>query len=293
MYQTFKNQKHSSVFTFLIHKTTTMTEKELLNERFKIVFEALVKNGEIVKNSREKGMSVFAKKITGNKQYGHIIRAYLKDNSVDSRTITYNQARKLVDYYNVSWSYMLEGKGKIFINQEDLTDYTVLNGSPKSDDGQEDCLDKHHLDNGKLITSNPSQKKNIVFSSLSAFASSTVDIDIHEDSERFYIPKMSGEHIAFYIKGNSMSPTIANGDMVICRALESYDRIIENEIYAIVTKSGNVMVKRVQNILDKNKQVTAFKLISDNYLDHDPFSVPIQDIRELLKVVRKLTEVGL
>lgn len=282
-----------------------MTEKELLNERFKIIFNLLVENGAIIPSSREKGMSIFSEKIMGNKSYGHIIRAYLKSNSQDSRTITYNQAKRLVLHYNVSWSYMFKGERPIFnsdvdsLNSED--DIFVVDevqqgfGSSKSDADELEELPnkKEYTDNGKIITANPAHKKNILFSSISAFASSTVDVGVHEDSERFYIPKMSGEHIAFYIKGNSMSPTIADGDMVICRSLETNDRIIENEIYAIVTKSGNVMVKRIQNILNKNRQVVAFKLISDNYLEHDPFSVPVNDVRKLLKVVRKLTEIGL
>lgn len=260
-----------------------MTEKELLNERFKIVFQHLVDKGEIVKSSRDKGMSSFAEKIMGNKSYGHIIRAYLKDS--DARTITYTQAKRLVHHYNVNWSYMFEGIGEIFSQethemQQDVFDSKdVLAGSPKSDD---------------VYTANiPKHKTNIVFSSISAFASSTVDVGVHENSERFYIPGMQGEHIAFYIKGESMTPTIADGDMVICRSLESHERIIENEIYAIVTSSGNVMVKRIQKILNKHRQVQGIKCISDNYLEHDPFTLSINEVRKLLKVERKLTEVGL
>ena len=260
-----------------------MTEKELLNERFKIVFQLLVDKGEVIKSSREKGMSSFAEKIMGNKSYGHIIRAYLKDS--DSRTITYAQAKRLVKHYGVNWSYMFEGEGPVFIEEtieqkENFTSQDLLAGSPKSDD----VLNKNNT---------PKHKTNILFSSISAFASSTVDVGVHADSERFYIPGMQGEHIAFYIKGESMTPTIADGDMVICRSLDSHERIIENEIYAIVTSSGNVMVKRVQKILNKHRQMLGLKLISDNYLEHDPFTIPIHEVRKLLKVERKLTDIGL
>ncbi|WP_264790009.1 S24 family peptidase [Aureispira anguillae] len=261
-----------------------MTEKELLNERFKIIFQHLVDKGEIVKSSRNKGMSSFAEKIMGNKSYGHIIRAYLKEG--DSRTITYTQAKRLVKYYHVNWSYMFDGVGEIFAadnvlsSEENSPPKEGLAGSPKSDDVY-------------TKTNVPKHKTNIVFSSISAFASSTVDVGVHENSERFYIPGMQGEHIAFYIKGESMTPTIADGDMVICRSLDSHERIVENEIYAIVTSSGNVMVKRVQKILNKYKQVQGIKCISDNYLEHDPFTLSINEVRKLLKVERKLTEIGL
>lgn len=256
-----------------------MTEKELLNQRFKIVFQHLVEKGEVVKSSREKGMSSFAEKIMGNKSYGHIIRAYLKDS--DSRTITYPQAKRLVKHYGVNWTYMFEGKGDIFVSEEEEFSSTDISaGSPKSDD----VFTKTNV---------PKHKTNIVFSSISAFASSTVDVGVHADSERFYIPGMQGEHIAFYIKGESMIPTISDGDMVICRSLDSSERVVENEIYAIVTSSGNVMVKRIQKIFNKHRQLQGLKCISDNYLEHDPFTLSIHEVQKLLKVERKLTGIGL
>lgn len=255
-----------------------MVERKLLNERFKVIFEALEEKGEVVKSSRKKGISNFAEKITGKKAYGHIIRACLND----ERYITYQQAHLLVKHYQVNPLYLFEGQGSIFAT--DNMEQLPTNGSPKSDT--------------PVIPPNPAPyvpvpKTNIVYSSLSAFASSTVEVGIHEDSERFYIPGMQGEHIAFYIKGASMSPTIADGDMVICRAIDTNERIVENEIYAIVTSSGNVMVKRVQKILNKNRQLKGIKCISDNYLEHDPFTLGIHEVRKLLKVERKLTDVGL
>lgn len=253
-----------------------MVERKLLNERFKVIFEALEEKGEVVKSSRKKGISNFAEKITGKKAYGHIIRACLND----ERYITYQQAHLLVKHYQVNPLYLFEGQGAIFANTE--TEQLPTNGSPKSD-----------TPTPTLAPSTSLPKTNIVYSSLSAFASSTVDVGIQEDSERFYIPGMQGEHIAFYIKGASMSPTIADGDMVICRSIDTNERIVENEIYAIVTSVGNVMVKRIQKILNKNRQLKGIKCISDNYLEHDPFTLAIHEVRKLLKVERKLTDVGL
>lgn len=275
-----------------------MTERELINERFKTVFEQLVKRGEIVKNSRVKSMSNFAEKIMLNKGYGHIVRAYLKDNNEDNRIITVEQASRLIQHYGVSWLYMFRGEGKIFSDEMDTIEAKeqLLSGSPKSDNG-EDAEDKDEIkevfSNAYLKNNNAEFSKNILFSSISAFASSTVDVGVHEDSERFYIPGMQGEHIAFYVKGNSMSPTIANGDMVICRSMETFEKLYENEIYAIITKAGNVMIKRIQKIYNKFRQLQHFKCISDNYLEHDPFNIPVNEVRKLLKVERKLTEVGL
>lgn len=263
-------------------KIVDMTERKLLNDRFKVVFKALVERGEIVKNSRQKGMSNFAEKIMGNKSYGHIVRAYLKEHP--TRVITYEQAHLLIKHYDVSRDYLFEGILPIFASEQ------VDGGSPKSD--ERPTLDSVAEPTPTYQTAEM-PKTNVLFSTMSAFASSTVDVNIMDATERFYIPGMQGEHIAFYIKGASMTPTIADGDMVICRAIEQHERIFENEIYAIVTNAGNVMVKRIQKILGKNRQLKGIKCISDNYLEHDPFTLALHEVRKLLKVERKLTDIGL
>lgn len=96
------------------------------------------------------------------------------------------------------------------------------------------------------------------------------------------------ENIAFYIKGDSMSPTISNGDIVVCRKIESLGFVEENELYALITNSGGVLVKRIQKIRDQNNKIIQLKLISDNFRGYKPFRISIKDIRFLLKVEKKL-----
>lgn len=97
------------------------------------------------------------------------------------------------------------------------------------------------------------------------------------------------ETIAFYIQGNSMFPTISNGDMVICSQLEQFETVEENELYAIITHTGMVLVKRVQIIKNRNNKVVQLKLISDNKSQYTPIKIPTQNIRSLLKVEQKVT----
>ena len=85
-----------------------------------------------------------------------------------------------------------------------------------------------------------------------------------------------------------MSPTIKSGDMVICNALSSLAEIKENEIYAIVSEEF-VWVKRLQFIKGKSGTILQLKLISDNHLEYDPFSIEIGKIKKVLKVKLKLT----
>ena len=85
-----------------------------------------------------------------------------------------------------------------------------------------------------------------------------------------------------------MSPTISNGDMVICMPLEDNKDIKDNEVYAVVA-NNSVWVKRVQKCCDRYGRWTHLKLISDNYEEFDPFLIEIKEVRKLLKVKRRLT----
>jgi len=131
---------------------------------------------------------------------------------------------------------------------------------------------------------------NILLTNIDAFAGTSIGVDVIEKKERFYIPGIKGTLVAFHIKGNSMSPTIKAGDMVICSTIESLKDLKSNEVYAIVT-SQTVWVKRIQPILDLTNNLTHLNLISDNHLEYDPFTVDLKVIKKILKVKMKLTGV--
>jgi hypothetical protein len=238
-----------------------MTERIALNERFKVVFEELVKRSEIVKNNRAKSMTAFAKKL-GTK--GHIINCYLND--ADDRKITFDQAKKLCDNFGVSQDFIFKGKGKPFLNKKDL---------PSPDDKIAMILNIpfHH---------------NILFTSVEAFSSNTISVEVLEDNQRFFIPGVDGDLVAFNINGRSMEPTITSGDMVICSPVQQNSDVRDNQIYAIVTNSA-VWVKRVYRQFDSKGKCTHLRLVSDNVEEFDPFVVDVLEIRKVLKVRKRLT----
>ncbi len=253
-----------------------MTERKLLNNRFKIVFNKLEERGDFVKHCRKKGMTSFAEKILNNKANGHIIRDYLNDSK--NRTITYVQAKRLVEHFNIREDFLFRGTGLIF----------NAGGSSKSDVS----IPVKSPANNEPYKSAVHPANNITFSSVAAFASGTFSVNSSEKTEQFYIPEMYGKYVAFYIQGNSMTPTIDHGDMIICKALELGEVINENKIYAIVLHNGTVLIKRIQQIPRTAFKEKRLKLISDNYLEHDPFEVPTAEIRKIMRVERKLTDVG-
>ena len=235
--------------------------RQELNRRFTEIYQLLVEKKEIVKSDRSKSKTAFANKL-GTK--GHIIDLYLKG----ERQITYEQTKRLCSVYQISEAYMFQGIGMPF-DQQKLPD------------------PEEKLAMALGINFSP----NILFTNVEAFASNTVGVDLLEENERFHIPGVNGDLVAFNINGDSMAPTILAGDMVICKPLDVLNEMTDNEIYAVVTNQS-VWVKRAQKCFDRHHKWTHLKLISDNHVEFDPFIIEIGEVRKLLKVTRRLTGMG-
>jgi len=247
-------------------------DRVLLNQRFVQVFHILENSGVIVKNDRNgKGVGDVAEKVLGNKSYGHIIRAYLDPES--KRVIDYSQARAFCRSYSVNEDFIIEGVGKPFENNAPKSGFSSFFESqmevPAGVGG------------------------NILFTSVEAFAGAAVGLDstfAREQNNNFFsLPGISGGNlVAFPINGNSMEPVINNGDIVVCRELQGLLEIKENEIYAVRT-NGSVWVKYVQAIKSRGR-ITQLKLVSANYLEHDPFIEEVNEYTRLFKVIRRISQ---
>ena len=143
-------------------------------------------------------------------------------------------------------------------------------------------------------------KGNIIFTTTEAFAGvATGEADAFhmEDKEYFSIPGLSGgSMVAFPINGNSMDPVIQNGDIVICRKLESINELKDNKVYAI-RDNGKVWVKYVQKFTDRKGRVTRLKLISANHLEYDPFDLDLEKYEhqqyqyiDIYQVIRRISD---
>lgn len=239
-------------------------DRRELNDRFKEVFRILEERGEIIKNDRNgRGLGDFAKRILNNRSYGHIVRAFLNDD--DKRCINYEQARRVCHEYNVNLAYLLEGEGTPF--------------------GME-------LPEPPKVTGTDVQL-NIMFTDKEAFAGASIDTDSFttESTDYFRLPGISGSgYVAFPITGNSMEPVINNGDVVICKEINGINEIRENRIYAVRSK-GSIWIKYVQKVPDSKGRITGLKLISANYLEHDPWVEDVEMSTKLYEVVRRISEI--
>lgn len=235
-----------------------------LNERFLKVFHLLEERGDIVKNDRDgKGMGDFARKVLGNRSYGHIIRAYI--NPDDKRCIDYRQARLVCEHYNVNESYMIDGIGTPF--------------------GMElPAMAQQH--------DSKSKRGNILFTSTEAFAGTTIETGSFatENLAFFNIPGLTGSGlVAFPINGNSMEPVIQDGDVVVCREVAGAHEIRDNKIYA-VKNNGSLWVKYVQGIKNHKGRATHLKLISANHLEYDPFIEEVNEYTRIYQVIRRISD---
>jgi phage repressor protein C with HTH and peptisase S24 domain len=96
-----------------------------------------------------------------------------------------------------------------------------------------------------------------------------------------------GTHRSFDVAGDSMEPTLFEGDKVVCSYLEPSlweTSIKDNYVYVIVTK-GDVLVKRIQN---KIKDEKSLRLISDNNY-YEPYDVKLSEVREMWYVRAKIS----
>ena len=238
-----------------------------LNKRFVKVFKMLQDKNVIVKNDRNgKGIGDVAEKVLGNGTYGHIIRAYLDEDN--KRVIDYNQARTFCRQYGINETYMIDGAG-----------------SPFDTDTPENALMEMYI-SGEI------KGGNILFTSVEAFAGATAGLDsfARETNTTFSLPGISGGNlVAFPINGNSMEPVINNHDIVVCREINSVQEIRENDICA-VRNNGSVWVKYVQPIKNKQGRVVQLKLVSANYLEHDPFVEEVNEYTRLYKVIRRISQ---
>jgi len=73
-----------------------------------------------------------------------------------------------------------------------------------------------------------------------------------EVSDWYRIPGFNPaiEQKLFEVTGDSMSPTLLNGDVIICQAQPKIDNILDGSLILLVTQEG-VLIKRIRLVTDK------------------------------------------
>lgn len=223
----------------------------LVNKKFHEVFDELEKSNKI------KGKSDIATKLN---TYNHVINSILKGD----RNITVEQMHKLFETYNINANYLFGLSDDIYLSGSEAI--PVRSKTERSTVGRQN------------ITLVPDR-------ATAGYATALDTPQYLQDFSKFSIPNLDGTLIAFEISGDSMMPTITNGDMVVCEALERGEPIRDNQVYVVVTDV--VVAKRIQQI-KSGSVVKEMRLISDNDR-YQPYTVTPEEVRQILRVKCRLT----
>lgn len=229
--------------------------ENIVNQRFKAVFEELEARRLI------KGKSDIAKRLG---TYNHVVNSILKG----QRNVTVDQLWKLFETYEVNANYLFGQSEEIFLPTAKVLDLLPTRS-----------LQERHFPGRQNISMVPGR-------AMAGYAMEYQDKDFLGGFQKFSIPGLEGELVAFEISGDSMMPTVTNGDIVVCEPLERGEPLRDNQVYVIVTDV--VVAKRIQQVKEGDR-IPQLLLISDNSTVYKPYEVDLEEIRQILKVKCRLT----
>ncbi|MBX3102668.1 MAG: helix-turn-helix domain-containing protein [Bacteroidetes bacterium] len=93
-----------------------------------------------------------------------------------------------------------------------------------------------------------------------------------------------GTYRGFEVAGDSMEPTLFQGDLLICSYVEQVNYLRDMHLYIFVTP-GDVLVKRPRNLLRSHGYM---ELLSDNDF-YPPIQLAPEDLQEVWQVYARLT----
>ena len=142
---------------------------------------------------------------------------------------------------------------------------------------------KNQLGMPKVITINDSGEENVSFIGVQAragYLNGYGDPEYIENQPSFSMPTLNnGTYRCFEIKGNSMSTTLYDGDLLFGKFTEDFEDIVDGRIYVIVSKNNGVVVKRVLNRIKESGKLI---LKSDNRDGNYPmYSIDAEEILEV------------
>ncbi|NJB85494.1 hypothetical protein GGR26_001239 [Lewinella marina] len=186
------------------------------------------------------------------------------------RDVTIELLRQAINKYKLNPVYLFTGDGPMFMTEESNQNFRVLTTitTPDADE---------------LIVHVPLPAQSVYAGELS-------DPSFVESLPTYSLPDYKykvGTHRSFDVPGNSMEPTLFEGDKVVCAFLEPTlweSGIKDNYAYVIVTRS-DVVVKRVRNYLGSSKEL---EVISDNSF-YETYRIPLADLREIWYVRARIT----
>lgn len=187
------------------------------------------------------------------------------------RDATIELVRKAVEVYGFNPVYLFSGEGTMFMTGEENRGFRLL-----------------------TVVTDESNDERIVHVPVPAqagYAGEVLDQEFFGELPTYTLPDYkykSGTHRSFDVQGDSMEPTLFEGDKVICNFVDpsNWDAALkDNYVYVVVTR-GDVVVKRLFNHLGEKPR--SLELRSDNEF-YEPYQVEVGDVREIWYVRAKIS----
>ena len=229
----------------------------IVTERFIKCLDKLKEDGKI-RSSRQFAMSL------------DYLPQSLSEIQKGRRDVTIELLRKSVETYELNPIYLFTGEGTMFLSGEHTTAFRQL------------TVVTDGFDDERIV--------HVPIPAQSGYAGEVIDPVFLQSLPTYTLPDYKykvGTHRSFDVSGDSMEPTLFEGDKVICSYLDPLhweSGVKDNNVYVIVTR-GDVLVKRILNHL---KAGNIFLVHSDNEF-YGPYSIPKEDVREIWYVRAKLS----
>lgn len=186
------------------------------------------------------------------------------------RNVTVELTRKTIEKYNICPKFIFSGLG-----------------NPMEDASASDSNDV------LVVVADTNNKERIVhvpFAAQAGYGGQLTDAEYISELPTFTLPDpyfQSGTFRSFDVCGDSMEPTLFQGDQVICSYTEreSWRHSIKNNHVYVVITTDDIVVKRMDNRITLDG---TFVLHSDNEY-YPPRVVPVNEVLELWSITRKIS----
>ena len=186
------------------------------------------------------------------------------------RDVTIELLRKSVEVFKINPVYIYTGEGPMFMTDEDHKGFRVL------------TIVTNSVDDERIV--------HVPVPAQAGYAGEIPDPAFVQELPTFSLPDYKykvGTHRSFDVAGDSMEPTLFEGDKVVCSFIEPTlweSSLKDNYVYVFVTR-GDVLIKRITNVIKTDKEI---ELISDNEF-YEPYRMSIGDIREIWYVRARIS----
>ena len=181
---------------------------------------------------------------------------------------------------NIDW--LLTGRGDEYINSSFLRSEIGTGNLVQVNRDLVQVSGENDIKRAKKVEG-PSGVPLLPFDAFAGVGSDLLEgYDFAAIEERYDVPLFKGLHIDFMIpvKGSSMYPKYASGDVVACRLITELLYIQWNKTYVLDTITNGTIIKKL-----KPGNADGYVLCISHNVQYDPFEIPLSDVRNIAMVV--------